>query len=227
MVRFERIFACLLKLYVGIDWSHNLALVIDSLAAYKSKAPITSLLTLSAPHDPAPVFNISVAYPDPFSLIPALRLLAVLTTRLQRIAIITNHPSIKMASHAILLFLLMPVPLYTNPKTKNAQMAMTFQVVKDFLRRPATTTFEAHQADLAPAPDAPQASLLNEGMLIDQDGPASQMESIAVPTIPALPIDCAPFLTLVAVHIANTNPHLVRFVPHPRHTENAQMVIKC
>jgi hypothetical protein len=98
--------------------------------------------------------QISVAYPDPFSLIPALRLLAVLTTRLQRIAIITNHPSIKMASHAILLLLLMPVPLYTNPKTKNAQMAMTFQVVKDFLRRPATTTFEAHQADLAPAPDA-------------------------------------------------------------------------
>ncbi|PLW06844.1 hypothetical protein PCANC_24164 [Puccinia coronata f. sp. avenae] len=153
--------------------------------------------------------QISVAYPDPFSLIPALRLLAVLTTRLQRIAIITNHPSIKMASHAILLFLLMPVPLYTNPKTKNAQMAMTFQVVK------------------APGYHDPQASLLNEGMLIDQDGPASQMESIAVPTIPALPINCAPFLTLVAVHIANTNPHLVRFVPHPRHTENAQMVIKC
>ncbi|PLW45079.1 hypothetical protein PCANC_09534 [Puccinia coronata f. sp. avenae] len=36
MVRFERIFACLLKLYAGIDRSHNSALVVDLSAAYKN-----------------------------------------------------------------------------------------------------------------------------------------------------------------------------------------------
>ncbi|PLW55553.1 hypothetical protein PCANC_02169 [Puccinia coronata f. sp. avenae] len=42
MAQFERVFACLLKLYAGIDWSHNSALVQKT-----HTKPITSLLMMA------------------------------------------------------------------------------------------------------------------------------------------------------------------------------------
>ncbi|PLW48272.1 hypothetical protein PCANC_12901 [Puccinia coronata f. sp. avenae] len=47
MAQFKWIFACLLKLYTGIDWSHNSALVVDLSATYKNWS---SLILFFFPH---------------------------------------------------------------------------------------------------------------------------------------------------------------------------------